>query len=119
MVTLATNIRSISYSDSYHMLFLASFDLKASLYSLNLCFCDFEEKESRIASKGLISLIAHKPNSEVVLTFDDLKVLKLWNIKEMTCYQSFTYDISVMIPVDAKLIVIGVYVVFFKFKAVK
>jgi len=85
---LAKQVRSITYSDRYQLLFVACFELEVSVFELNPVHCDFIRKESRIKGDSVMVFVKKRPNSSTLITYDETKCLKLWNIVDMVCYQS-------------------------------
>lgn len=54
-----------------------------------------------------MSYCTYKPNTETLITCDEEKRIRLWNIKLMQCYQYFSVDtvVSALITTTSNLIV--------------
>ena len=83
-----TSITSIAFSETYQALFISNFDTTFTSYELSQ-HQDLTEKGSFEGHKGLITLLGVLEGRPVVFSIDERAIIKLWDIRDFSCYQTF------------------------------
>lgn len=77
------------FSETYQALFVSNFEIYFKGYELTE-YCDLTEKGRLEGHKHQIILLGIVEEKPIVYSLEENWTIKLWDIRDFTCYQTFS-----------------------------
>lgn len=82
-----TNVYTLCFAEAYQVLLVGCFETHIYSYELSE-FCDLTEKGRLSGHRSHITALAVLQNSPIILTIQDEGTMKLWDIRDLSCFQT-------------------------------
>lgn len=114
-----TNIYTLCFSEAYQVLLVGCFETYICSYELSE-FCDLTEKGRFKGHRSHVTALLALQNTPIVLTVQDEGTMKLWDIRDLTCFQTLAAPSNIVfrsiLQMENKICLVGSKLFVFAFE---